>query len=89
MTAGSSAAQRNRIRRTTHNLAAARGSSVRIRLSRNSRLVAAGKARVRGGASSVDLKLGRALRKGAYTLTAQVPQANKKAQIIKQRFIVR
>ncbi len=83
-------ARKNRIRCTTHNLAVPRGSSVRIRLSRNGRLVAAGKGRVRsGGSSSVDLKLGRALRAGTYTLTARVPRANKKAQIIRRRFIVR
>ena len=77
------------IRCTTKSLTAARGSSVRMRLARNGRMVASGKGRVRNGAASVDLKLRRALRSGSYTLTTSVRSSNGQARTIQQKYIIR
>jgi Ca2+-binding RTX toxin-like protein len=77
------------LRCSTSSPTSASGTPVRIRLSRKGRLVASGRARLRGGQGVVDLRLRRSLRAGAYRLSARLPTGDGGTETLTQRFMVR
>ncbi|MEA2231952.1 MAG: hypothetical protein QOD83_1768 [Solirubrobacteraceae bacterium] len=77
------------IKCTTKSAAAARGASVRLRLSHKGRVVASGSGRLRGGESIVDLRLRRSVQGGRYTLTALVAVRGGKTRTLHQRIDIR
>jgi hypothetical protein len=77
------------IKCTTKSSAAARGASVRLRLSHRGLVLASGSGRLRGGKSVVDLRLRRSVQGGRYTLTALVAVGDGKTRTLHQRIDIR
>jgi Ca2+-binding RTX toxin-like protein len=60
-----------------------------VRLRRNGRTLASSGGRLRRGFAVVDLRVGRRLRSGSYTITAVIRPSNANTQVRRQRFVLR
>jgi Ca2+-binding RTX toxin-like protein len=81
--------KKSKVTCTTKSAASARGARVKMRLSRNWRVVASGSVRLRGSTSVVDLRMLRRVHAGSYTLTVVVPTQNGKTQARRQLVVIR
>jgi uncharacterized delta-60 repeat protein len=77
--------RKNRIRCTTRAPKARAGSSVRMHLSKQGKVVARGRAKVRGSVAAVTFKA----RAGRYTFVARVPTKAGRLQAVKQQITIR